>query len=213
MGADDLTAAVARCLQEAQDLGLLGPGPVAEHMAHARGFATAAAAAGVPVDPDTVVVDLGSGGGLPGLVLATMWPLVRIALLDGSARRAEFLRRAVADCHLETRLSVWEVRAEVAGRDPERRGRADLVVTRGFGPPAVTAECAAPLLRVGGHLVISEPPGDAGGRWPADGLEELGLGQPLAVRQRYGFQVLTQCRSCPVRYPRRVGVPAKRPLF
>jgi 16S rRNA (guanine527-N7)-methyltransferase len=206
-------AAVARMLGEARGLGFLGPGPVEAHVAHARGFAAAAASAGVPVDQDLAVVDLGSGGGVPGLVLAALWPDAGLALMDGSARRAEFLRRAVEVCHLEDRVSVWEQRAEDAGRDPQRRGQADLVVARGFGPPSVTAECAAPLLREGGRLVVSEPPGDLHDRWPEGPLGELGLGCPSMFRDRFGFQVMTQCRPCPERFPRRVGVPAKRPLF
>lgn len=143
---DDLAASVVRMLHEARDLGFLGPGPVEAHLEHAQGFVAAAVSAGVPVDEDVVVVDLGSGGGVPGLVLAAAWPHARIVLLDGSVRRAQFLRRAVKACDLEGRLSVWEMRAEDAGRDPRRRGGADLVVARLFGPPAVTAECAAPLL-------------------------------------------------------------------
>jgi len=213
MNAEDLAAAVDRMLEEARALGFLGPGPVEAHVAHARGFAAAAASAGVAVDEDLAVVDLGSGGGVPGLVLATMWTNADIALMDASARRAEFLRRAVEACHLEDRVSVWEQRAEEAGRDPQRRGQADLVVARGFGPPSVTAECAAPLLREGGRLVVSEPPGDLGGRWPEKPLGELGLGSPSRFRDRFGFQVMMQCRPCPERFPRRVGVPAKRPLF
>lgn len=213
MSVDDLSAAVAGMLQEARDLGFLGPGPVEAHVAHGRGFAAAAVSAGVPVGEDLAVVDLGSGGGVPGLVLATAWPRARIALLDGSSRRAEFLRRAVKACRLEARVSVWEARAEDAGRDPRRRGQADLVVARGFGPPGVTAECAAPLLRVGGRLVVSEPPDDLDERWPEESLGVLGLGEPSTVRERYGFRVMTQDRPCPDRFPRRVGIPAKRPLF
>lgn len=212
MESEELTAAVVRHLQAARELGYLGPGPVEEHLSHAEGFAVAARS-GLSGEPSGLVVDLGSGGGVPGLLLAVAWPEARFALLDGSARRAEFLRRAVETCHLEDRVSVWEVRAEEAGRDKGRRGRADLVVARGFGPPAVTAECAAPLLGTGGRLVVSEPPGDAVGRWPAQHLEELGFGDAHTVRQRYGYRVMTLCRPCPARYPRRVGVPAKRPLF
>lgn len=213
MNADDLAAAVVRILEEARGLGFLGPGPVEAHVAHALGFVSAAASAGIPVDEDLAVVDLGSGGGVPGLVLATVWTNAGFALMDGSAKRAEFLRRAVELCHLEDRVSIWEQRAEDAGRDPHRRGRADLVVARGFGPPSVTAECAAPLLREGGTLVVSEPPGDLRDRWPEKPLGELGLGTPSMFRDRYGFRVMTQRRPCPERFPRRVGVPAKRPLF
>lgn len=210
---DDLAVSVVRVLQEARDLGFLGPGPVEAHLDHAQGFVAAAVSAGVPVDEDVVVVDLGSGGGVPGLVLAAAWPRARIVLLDGSVKRAQFLQRAVEACDLEGRLSVWEMRAEDAGRDPRRRGGADLVVARLFGPPAVTAECAAPLLRVGGRLVVSEPPENVDGRWPAQSLGELGLGEPVALRDHYGFQVMTQVGPCPDRFPRRVGIPAKRPLF
>lgn len=213
MNADDLAAVVARMLDEARLLGFLGPGPVEAHVAHARGFAAAAASVGVTIDEEMAVVDLGSGGGVPGLVLATVWTNAGLALMDGSAKRAEFLRRAVEACHLGDRVSVWEQRAEDAGRDPQRRGQADLVVARGFGPPSVTAECAAPLLREGGRLVVSEPPGNLGDRWPEEPLSELGLGNPSVFRDGFGFQVMTQCRPCPERFPRRVGVPAKRPLF
>ncbi len=212
MQADDLGAVVARVLGEARVLGYLGPGPVEAHVAHARGFARAAAAAGAPAGEGLDVVDLGSGGGIPGLVLAMIWPNARIALVDASARRAAFLRRAVETCDLEDRLSVWEARAEEVGRDPRRRTRADVVVARGFGRPSVTAECGAPLLRPGGLLVVSEPP-DGADRWPEKALGELGLGNRLAFREDHGYRVMTQHRPCPDRFPRRVGVPAKRPLF
>ena len=51
----------------------------------------------------------------------------------------------------------------------------DVVVARSFGRPAMTAECAAPFLLRGGHLVVSEPPGAVEGRWSAEGLAGLGL--------------------------------------
>ncbi len=111
-------------------------------------------------------------------------------------------------------MAVVEDRAERVGRDPARRGMADLVVARSFGPPAVVAECAAPLLRPGGVLLVSEPPGEVDGdRWPGAPLGELGLGTSRGIRDGYGYRAMVQVRPCPDRYPRRVGVPAKRPLF
>ena len=203
-----VAATLEDVLEEARDLGFLGPGPVAGHIEHARGFLRA-----VGERPPERVVDLGSGGGLPGLVVAQAWPDARVGLLDSSERRARFLGRAVLALGLDARVVVAQARAEDAGRDPAWRGRADLVVARSFGPPAVTAECAAPLLEVGGRLVVSEPP-DGAERWPAESLEQLGLRPTGRLEQAFSrFQILRQESTCPGRFPRRVGIPAKRPLF
>jgi 16S rRNA (guanine527-N7)-methyltransferase len=196
-------------LERSQGLGFLGPGPVEGHIAHACGFA-----AGLD-EPPGRFLDLGSGGGVPGLVLATGWPQSEAVLLDVGERRCVFLREAVERLGLEDRVGVVRGRAEEAGRLPDLRGTFDVVVARSFGPPAVTAECAAPFLRVGGHLVVSEPPADpnAVGRWSADGLVPLGLVPGPAWREAFGYQSLVQRELCPDRYPRRVGQVAKRPLF
>ena len=93
-----------------------------------------------------------------------------------------------------------------------------MVVARSFGPPAVTAECAVGFLRSGGRLVVSEPPGDAEGdgaadRWPRSGLEELGYAPPVpASVPGASFVVLEKTRGDD-RWPRRVGIPAKRPVW
>ena len=151
---------------------------------------------------------------MPGLPLALRWKATTWVLLDGMERRARALDAAVGALGLDGRVAVHHDRAEAAGRDTTLRGAFDLVVARAFGPPAVTAECGVPFLRVGGRLAVSEPPGDDPGRWPADGLALLGS-VPEAPRRvgQAAVQVLIQTDSCPDRYPRRVGVPAKRPLF
>ncbi|HET6966289.1 MAG TPA: hypothetical protein VFH58_16050, partial [Acidimicrobiales bacterium] len=104
-------------------------------------------------------------------------------------------------------------RAEEAGRRPDLRGTFDVVVARSFGGPAVTAECGAPFLVAGGRLVVAEPPGGSADRWPAEGLEVLGLRPVEAMTEPSAFQVLLQQEPCPERFPRRTGIPAKRPLF
>lgn len=211
-------------LEGARSAGFLGPGPLEQQIRHAQGFATVArrlAARAGPTPPR--VVDLGSGGGLPGLVVACTWPEVRIVLLEANGRRAAFLRAAVRRLELESRASVLQERAEVLGRQEGERGAFDGVLARSFGAPAVVAECAAPLLRPGGWLVVSEPPPsedrperdrmDGGWRWPARELVELGLEPVDAVHEGFAYQVLRQTTPCPERFPRRDGVPAKRPLF
>ena len=164
-------------------------------------------------DEPRFAIDLGSGGGLPGLPLALAWPNSTWVLLDSSQRRTAFLAEAVETLGLMDRVAVRCQRAEAAGRDPELRGRADLVVARSFGPPSVTAECAAPLAATGGVIVVAEPPGGSSDRWPAEGLAELGLSRGVTVSIPVALQRLEVTSRCPDRFPRRDGIPAKRPLF
>jgi 16S rRNA (guanine527-N7)-methyltransferase len=146
------------------------------------------------------------------LVLALARPTWQWVLLDASARRTSFLERAVELLGLEDRVEVHTGRAEDLGRLPGHRASYQLVVARSFARPAVVAECAAPLLAVGGRLVVSEPP-TGQDRWPDQGLDVLGLGRaaPSAASRR--LVILRQERRCPERYPRRVGIPSKRPLW
>jgi 16S rRNA (guanine527-N7)-methyltransferase len=163
--------------------------------------------------PPASFLDLGSGGGVPGLVLACRWP-GQVTLLDANKRRTSFLAEGVSDLGLADRVRIVWGRAEDAGRDASLRAAFDLVVARSFGPPGVTAECAAPLLRPEGVLIVSEPPDPAPERWPVPGLTELGL---VAVGVMpdlpVHLQVLRAVSPCPDRYPRRTGIPSKRPLF
>jgi 16S rRNA (guanine527-N7)-methyltransferase len=206
------TSLLEDVLVEARDLGFLGPGPVGPHIEHARGFAVAY---GDPRGP-ALALDLGSGAGLPGLVLALGWPQAELVLLDAGERRTAFLEQAVADLGIADRVRVVRGRAEEVGRHHTERGRYDLVVARSFAAPPVVAECAAPFLRVGGRLITSEPPERSpatGERWPADGLGLLGLSPSRRVENDFSYRVAEQQIACPDRFPRRVGVPAKRPLF
>jgi 16S rRNA (guanine527-N7)-methyltransferase len=190
-------------LERAQRLGFLGPGPVEEHLQHAGAFAAA-------VEPPGWALDLGSGGGVPGLALAANWRDSRWVFLDANARRAAFLESAIGDLGLDDRVTIVAERAERAARNDVWRGAFELVVARSFGPPAVTAECATGFLRIGGHLVVSEPPADGDDRWRLAPLADLGL----VDRGRIGqVRVLEQVELVSDRFPRRVGVPAKRPLW
>lgn len=194
-------------LGQSRDLGFLGPGPVAGHVEHSRVYL--AAMDGLPEGRG---MDLGSGGGVPGLVLARSRPGWRWVLLDASARRSAFLIRAAAALGMESRVEVVTGRAEEVGHLPDHRGTYSLVVARSFGPPPVVAECAAPLLAPGGHLMVSEPP-DGQSRWPEEGLAQLGLRLLTASTASPRLAVLEQQELCPERFPRRVGVPSKRPLW
>ena len=202
--------ALVELLTTARDLGFLGPSDLAPQIEHARGFGAVLQAAGI--SETAVLADLGAGGGLPSLVLLTEAPGWRFVLVETMAKRARFLRDAVAQLGAAERTTVLEARAEDVGRDPVWRGALDAVVARGFGAPAVTAECAAPLLRPHGVLVVSEPPHQAD-RWDDAGLASLGLAPAGTVDDPFHYRWFEQVGRCPDTVPRRSGIPRKRPLF
>lgn len=196
--------ALTQQLERSRALGFLGPGPVEAHIAHAVGFLDALG--GV----SGRIIELGSGGGVPGLVVAVARPDLELILVEAVSKRCAFLEAAVVALGLvNTRLVAG--RAEIVGRSA-LRGTADAVIARGFGSPSATAECAAPLLRIGGRLIVSEPPSDQD-RWASERLALLGLLVGDRSATSPVMQVLIQADLCPDAYPRRDGRPAKRPLF
>jgi len=208
-----VSASLSTVLERSVACGFLGPSALGDQIDHARGFAAAAPRA---LTADDLACDLGSGGGIPGLVLAVeVWPESRWVLLEGMAKRCELLQLAVAELGLGERVTVVHGRVEHLGRPGEQlRGACALVTARSFGPPRVTAEAAAPLLAEGGALVVSEPPDSTGQRWPEDGLAALGLRPDGVVRtDRAGYMVLTQHHACPELYPRSWKRQSRQPLF
>lgn len=194
---------LAPVLDAARRTGAVGPTADEDHIAHALRFAAAVA-------PPPSFVDLGSGGGLPALVLLLAWPAARGVLVEASHRRAAALLEAVAALDLAARVEVCPDRAEDVARAAVHRGRHAVVTARSFSSPAVTAECAVGFLAPGGHLLVSEPPGSVGQRWPADGVASLGL---VLEGVREGIAVLRALGEPADRWPRRAGIPAKRPAF
>ena len=202
---EDLLAVLA----VAKARGAIGPGMLGEQIAHALGFLVAWPA----LERSAAVLDLGSGGGLPGLVLAARLPEVRFCLLDGRVERARLLETAVEELGWADRVKVVAERAETAAHRPELRGAFSGLVARGFGRPATTAECGAGFLEAAGALVVSGPPGGGVERWPAGPLGVLGLELVRVTTSPRSFAVLKCVAPCPERFPRRLGVPVHRPLF
>jgi 16S rRNA (guanine527-N7)-methyltransferase len=165
--------------------------------------------------PPTRFLDLGTGAGIPGLVLALEWPTATATLLDSRRRPTAFLEETIETLALTPRVQIVTARAEEAARDPLHRGAYDLVVARSFAQPAVTAECARGFLSAGGRLAVSDPPeADPATRWPQDGLAQLGLETP-EIHKTTGatIAILTAAGPPPNAHPRPTGRPAKHPLW
>jgi 16S rRNA (guanine527-N7)-methyltransferase len=200
---------LTRALEESRARGFLGPNAIEPHITHAEGFALAWE--GIHDSPPELFIDLGSGGGLPGLVLLNRWHSPAI-FTDSMEKRMAFLDEVLGWEGAPSGAQVILGRAEEIGRDPELSEVADLVTARSFGPPAVTAECATRFLKIGGLLIVSEPP-DADNRWNNEMLRKIGLEAQGLVRYGAGYQIIKKIHRTPEHYPRETGVPRKKPLF
>jgi len=184
---------------------------VEPHIVHAQGFAQCWDS--VRDTPPTSFLDLGSGGGLPGLVLLEHWGC-RAVLTDSMEKRMVFLREVLEWPGAPSGAEVITARAEDLARESDLEESFDLVTARSFGPPAVAAECAVRFLKVGGLLIVSEPPDDdLPDRWPPSGLGKLGMTSRGRVRFGAAYQILEKTKPTPPQYPRPSGTPKKNPLF
>jgi 16S rRNA (guanine527-N7)-methyltransferase len=163
-------------------------------------------------------IDVGSGGGLPGIPLAIAFPGFQVTLLESVGKKADFLRDAVAELGL-SEVSVQTARAEDAARDSAERDAYDLVVARALAPLPVALELCLPFAKPGGVVVL--PRGSELAGQLADGgaaaaqlaarlrppipLDDPDLppGRSLVVADKLG--------PTPARFPRRPGMAAKRP--
>jgi 16S rRNA (guanine527-N7)-methyltransferase len=152
-------------LSEAQRIGALGRAPIVEVIRHSLAFAAV-------LPPDTkACVDLGTGAGVPGLVIAIARPEVRVTLVDRRAKRTDALFRSVRALGIENRTEIICAEVDDMVADSRWQAQFDAAVSRGFGPPGSTLEAASRLVRSGGLIVISEPPTGSPSRWTSVMLE------------------------------------------
>ena len=162
------------------------------------------------------VVDVGSGGGLPGLPLKIARPDLRVTLIEADGKKAAFLVRACAELGLKE-VEVVDRRAEDAGRDARYREVFDVAVARAVAPLPVLVELCLPLVRVGGRLLAQKTEAE-GVHGAARAIELLGGAPPTvsktpsAARRGGTVVIVEKVRPTPDAYPRRAGVPARKPL-
>ena len=153
-------------LGEAQRIGALGRAPIDDVIRHAGAFVDA-------LPPTTTTcVDLGTGAGVPGLVLAVARPHLQVTLVDRREKRTDALHRAVRALGVESNTEIVCAEVETLVANPSWNGRFDAAVSRGFGPPVFTLTMSSVLVRSGGVVVISEPPVDLPSRWSPDLLRQ-----------------------------------------
>jgi 16S rRNA (guanine527-N7)-methyltransferase len=165
------------------------------------------------------IIDVGSGAGFPGLPLKLALPQLHLTLLESSGKKTDFLRHLVEVLRL-LEVMVMTVRAEVAGHQPGHRQGYDVAVARAVAALPVLVEYTMPFVKIGGWVIVQK------GQAPADeidgaanALETLGghLEQVLPVTvpgldAARHLIIIHKDRPTPEKYPRRPGIPAKRPI-
>jgi 16S rRNA (guanine527-N7)-methyltransferase len=165
--------------------------------------------AAVEPQPGARVVDVGAGGGVPGLPLAIMRPQVQVTLIDSDQRKCAFLTHVAGLLRLDN-VEVLCERAEEVGHREGMRESFDAAVSRALAPPPVMCEWTLPLVRVGGVMAALVGDVEQAKQECIAAAEILGGRRPIA--RTGGVMVVRKVRPTPDDYPRRAGVPLRKPL-
>jgi 16S rRNA (guanine527-N7)-methyltransferase len=165
------------------------------------------------------IVDVGSGAGFPGLPLKIVCPAIKLTLVESVGKKADFCCQVVKVLGLEG-VDIIQERAERLGRDLDYREQYDWALARAVAKLPVLVEYLLPLVKVGGSALAMKGESAPAEAHAADnGITLLGghlrqlvpITLPGVVDERY-LVVVDKIAATPETYPRRVGVPAKRPL-
>ena len=169
--------------------------------------------------PPLRVLDVGSGGGFPGLPLKIAFPELAVVLLEATQKKAEFLRHTAESLSLLDVVIISE-RAEDFAHNPHQREAYDVVMARALAPLAGLAELTLPLCRIGG-MVVAPKKGDIAEELALGqrSIEMMGgaLGESIVValpelEEERQLVILKKASPTPALYPRRAGLPHKEPL-
>ncbi len=164
------------------------------------------------------LLDVGTGAGMPGIPLKVVYPRARLVLLDSVAKKTAFLREVVGELGLEG-VEVVTRRAEELAHLARYRESFDLVVCRAVGSLATVAELMLPFCRKGGLAVVHKKGDMERELGQAEAAANVLGGRLRGVREvniegleQHVLVVLEKTAATPAAYPRRTGMPAKRPL-
>ena len=163
------------------------------------------------------LIDVGTGAGFPGMPLAIANPELKVVLLDAQEKRCNFLRAVKEELHLDN-VEILHGRAEDAGRDGKLREQFDRAVARAVAALNVLSEYLLPFIKVGGRMLCWKGPG-AVEEVPAakSAIAQLGgknvCTLPMAYENEHHVLVCADKKEKTLpQFPRKNGIPSKRPL-
>jgi 16S rRNA (guanine527-N7)-methyltransferase len=172
-----------------------------------------------PLTSGQRVVDVGSGAGFPGLPLRLVYPQIELTLLEATTKKTRFLEHIVTLLNLSN-VRILNARAEDAGQDAGSREKFDVVLARAVAPMPVLGEYMLPLCKVGGRCIALKGENAAAETQQAENalrilggrLEKMIRVELPKVPETHHVVVIQKTAATPPPYPRRAGVPTKRPL-
>jgi len=169
--------------------------------------------------PPRRLIDVGTGAGLPGIALKILYPGMKLTLVESVGKKASFCRHVVDKLALEG-VQLLTARAEEVGQNPDHREKYDWAIARAVANMPVLAELLLPLVQVGGAMLAQKGESPHAEVHAADRALKMLGGQlrllipvtlPGVVDERY-LVVVDKVAATPPGYPRRAGLPAKKPL-
>lgn len=171
------------------------------------------------------VVDVGTGGGFPGVPLAVCLPGAKFTLMDSVGKKLKAVGTCAAQAGI-TNVSLVHIRAEDAGQDPEFRERFDVCVARAVSELSVLCEYCMPLVHLGGTVIAFKSAGSAeeiesarnairrlgGGTVSALGREDVEIYRRYDDLSGHALIIIHKSGATPREYPRKAGTPKSRPL-
>lgn len=169
--------------------------------------------------PEARVIDVGTGAGFPGLPLKLVCPAFSLTLLEATGKKVLFLEHLISRLGLQ-RVSAIKARAEELAHDPSHREQYDLALARAVGELPVVVEYTLPFCRIGGWVVAQKGEAGAAEAWSACPAITLLGGELCRVMpvelpglpEDRSLVVIKKISSTPPNYPRRPGIPSKKPL-
>jgi 16S rRNA (guanine527-N7)-methyltransferase len=171
---------------------------------------------------DIKVVDLGTGSGMPGIPVKIVLADIQITLVESITKKCKFLENM--NNKLKSNIEILNTRAEEIGQNPKYRSKYDFVLSRAVSKFSPNLEISIPLLKVGGYFVVHKTKDSVLN--PKEGLPSVEnilkhLGAKLKKtisynlpNQELGYCVLVfkKYKDSPLQFPRKVGIPEKKPL-
>jgi len=166
------------------------------------------------------IVDVGTGAGFPGIPLKIIYPSVDLSLIEATKKKIIFLEKLIKELNLKN-VQILAGRAETLGRGQENRGKYDIAISRAVAPLNILSEYCLPLVKIGGLFIAQK------GRLYREEMEignkviqllggEITKAEKIKVpflNQERHILVIKKIQDTPFKYPRREGIPQKRPLY